>query len=419
MPDSRITAVRAREVLDWSGRPTVEADVWLVDGSLGRAAVPACAGDGASQASELRDGGERQGGAGVRLAVANVNSVLAPAVVGLDAMDQEEVDGWLVEVDGTVDGSRLGANSLLAVSLATCRAAAASRGVPAYRHVAALAGVTQPTLPLPLAGVLDPARHARGRLDIRDVLAVPTGARSFAEALDHLAAILAALAVQPRLASNEDALDWLAEAIDRAGVQAGIALDLEARRLATPDGRYRLPSQDRTLEAAELVDLLRDWARRWPVVSIEDGLTATGRTVWRLLSGAVGGRAQLVGRELRATKAGHAERAGHEAAPVALLVEVGGTGTLTNLLALMAQARDADCRTLVAAGPGETEDPFLADLVVGTASGQVKAGSATARWWPALWNRLIRIEEELGPGAYVGDRVLAPAEPGSPSGRGD
>jgi len=244
--------------------------VRLTDGSLGRASVASDALASHRGAVEQRDGGERYAGAGVRQAVANVNSVLAPAVIGLDPTDQAEVDGWLIEVDGTADKRRLGGNAVLAVSLATCRAAAASRGLPPYRHIAILAGITRPTVPLPMVSVAGGVRAAAGS-DIRELFVIPTAATSFGEAMEHVSAVQAIAAGLRRPARRaEDRLRWVAEAIAGGNVDAEIGIDVSAARLLTPDARYRLPSEDRVLDTVEMVDLLVAWSAAAPIASIQE-----------------------------------------------------------------------------------------------------------------------------------------------------
>lgn len=310
MTDTRIRQVRGREILDSRGRPTVEANVTLVDGTVGRASVPSGASTGRHEAVELRDGDPRRyRGYGVRTAVAHVNEVLGPAVAGLAAGDQRALDARLIALDGTPDRGRLGANALLAVSLAACRAAALARRLPLYRQIAELAGIERPTLPLPMVNIISGGLHAGGQLDIQDVLAIPTGAPSFAAALEQVAAIYLAVRADghpplvadeggwaPCLAHNEDALAWVHDAIAATGVAAALAVDVAATHFFSPgDGSYSLKAEGRRLSADDLVALLGDWADRYAVVSVEDGLAEDDWAGWQRLTRLLGDRLQLLG----------------------------------------------------------------------------------------------------------------------------
>ncbi|MDP9370962.1 MAG: phosphopyruvate hydratase [Chloroflexota bacterium] len=436
MADLRIRQARGREILDSRGRPTVEADVILGDGTVGRASVPSGASTGRHEAVELRDGDRgRYGGFGVRRAVAHVNEELAPAVAGLDAGDQRAVDARLIERDGTPDKGRLGANAILAVSLAACRAAAAARGRPLYRHIAGLAGVERPTIPLPMVNIISGGLHAGGQLDIQDVLVIPTGARSFAEALERVSAIHAAVGARvraeghqplvadeggwaPRLPRNEDALAWTQEALGAAGLTAGadvaLAVDVAASHFHEPgSATYRLRADDRLLGADQLTQLLAGWAERYAVVSLEDGLAEDDWDGWRRLTAALGACLQLLGDDIFTTNPARLERGIREGIANAVLVKPNQIGTLTETLDVIRRARAAGYRTVVSARSGETEDSFLADLAAGSAAGQIKVGSVTRSSRLAKWNQLLRIEEELGPDAYVGAAALAPPAAGA------
>jgi enolase len=425
MPDSRIGRVRGREILDSRGRPTVEADVVLVDRAVGRASVPSGASTGRHEAVELRDGDpKRYAGLGVRAAVSHVNDVLGPAVMGLDATDQHALDARLVELDGTPNKGRLGANALLAVSLAACRAAAVARHVPLYRHIADLAGIQRPLLPLPMVNIISGGLHAGGQIDIQDVLVVPIGASSFAEALEQVAAIYRAVGEHvraaghpplvadeggwaPRLTRNEDALEWVSDAIRTVGADTALAVDIAASHFfATDASRYRLRADGRDLSSDEMVTLLAGWVDRYPLVSVEDGLAEDDWSGWKRLTQVLGNRLQLLGDDLFTTSPARLRRGIGEQVANAVLVKVNQIGTLSEALEVVSLARAAGYRTVVSARSGETEDDFLADLAVGSAAGQIKVGSVTRSSRLAKWNQLLRIEEELGPDAYVGANAL-------------
>jgi enolase len=419
MADLRIAHVHAREILDSRGRPTVEADVRLEDGALGRASVPSGASTGRHEAVELRDGDEgRHRGLGVRRAVANVTDEIGPAVRGLDAADQERVDATMRDLDGTADRHRLGANALLAVSLAACRAAAQGRGVPLYRHIATLAG-TEPTIPLPMVNMLSGGLHAGRQVDIQDVLAIPVGAGSFAEAMEHVCAIHARLGDMvrdaghppliadeggwaPPLDSSDRAIEWVDRAISDEGLDASIGLDVAATHFVDAAGdTYTLAAEGRALSSAGLIDVLATWTERYRIVSIEDGLAEDDWSGWIALTERLP-RAQLIGDDLFATNDERLRQGIDSRAGNAVLVKPNQAGTLSEALAVMQLARTAGYATIVSARSGETEDSFIADLAVGTAAGQVKVGSVTRSSRLSKWNQLLRIEEELGVQAYVG-----------------
>src|SRR3984893_921726 len=342
--------VRAREVLDSRGTPTVEADVMLTYGSLGRASVPSGVSTGKHEAIELRDGGNRYRGNGVMSAVANVMEVLGPGVAGFDALDQRALDRRLIELDGTPDKARLGANAVLAVSMAACPAAAAARGLPLYRHIADLAGV-RPTIPLPIVNIVSGRLSPDHPLDIQDVLAVPTEARSFSDALEHIWSIHAAVGdrlraeeVQPledeegvwapQVSRNEDALAWVADAIRHGSVPAAIAIDVAATHLFWPgDGYYHLRAGELALSPREMVDLLKSWAVRAPVVSIEDGLAQDDWRGWRLLTAELGQHLQLVGDDLFTTNLARLDRGIKQRVANAVVIQLTQVGTVTETLA--------------------------------------------------------------------------------------
>jgi enolase len=425
VPDLRIERVLAREILDSRGRPTVEADVALADGVVGRASVPSGASTGTHEAVELRDGDPaRYRGRGVRTAVANVQDVIGPAVRGMAAHEQDALDRRMIELDGTRTKARLGANAMLAVSLAACRAAALARDVPLYQHIAELCG-TRPTIPLPMINLISGGLHAGRQLDLQDVLMIPTGAPDFANAMADVAAVHARLGEMvvaaghqplvadeggwaPRLGSNREAVEWVATAITDSGVRAGIALDIAASHLLDPaTGEYVLAAEHRRRTTTELVDDWLELSRVYPVLSIEDGLAEDDWDGWAELTRR-GGTIQLIGDDLFATSAMRLQRGIETGVANAVLVKPNQAGTLTEALEVIRLAREHGYRTIVSARSGETEDAFLADLAVGSAAGQIKVGSITRSERSAKWNQLLRIEAELGAGAYVGAAALAP-----------
>jgi enolase len=428
VPDLRIERVVAREILDSRGRPTVEADVILAGGAVGRASVPSGASTGTHEAVELRDGDPaRYRGRGVRTAVANAQDIIGPVVRGLGADAQDALDRRMIDLDGTANKARLGANATLAVSLAACRAAAAARGVPLYRHVADLCG-TRPTVPLPMVNLISGGLHAGRQLDIQDVLMIPTGAVDFATAMADVAAVHARLGEMvvaagepplvadeggwaPRLASNRDAVDWVVTAIADSRVPAGVALDVAASHfLDGATGDYVLAADHRRRTSSELVDDWLELSSVYPVLSIEDGLAEDDWDGWAELTQR-GGAIQLIGDDLFVTNAVRLRRGIETGVANAVLVKPNQAGTLTEALEVIRLAREHGYRTIVSARSGETEDAFLADLAVGSAAGQIKVGSIMRSERSAKWNQLLRIEAELGTEAYVGAAALLPTAP--------
>jgi enolase len=423
---SAVRSVAGWEALDSRGTPTVACEV-LVDGGRGVATVPSGASTGTHEVLELRDGGERYGGRGVRQAVESVNGVLGPGVVGMDVRDQGALDRTLCELDGTADLGRLGANAVLAVSVAAMLAAADAAGLAPF---ALLADGAEPLLPLPMVNVVSGGAHARGAgVDIQDVLAVPVGAGTFAEAIEwagrvrrsaetvargrgHVASLVAdegGLGLP--LPSNEDALDLVVESIERAGLSPGdqvaIALDVAATQLASA-GVYRFETEDRALEAADLVGELERWCGRYPIVSIEDPLGEDDWEGWAVASQRLGIGVQLVGDDLFVTQTARLERGIGEGVANAVLVKPNQCGTLTAAHETVELARGAGYATVLSARSGDTEDSWLADLAVGWRAGQIKVGSTTRSERTAKWNRLLRIEAELGDRArYTGQAALA------------
>ncbi|MEK9659705.1 MAG: phosphopyruvate hydratase [Chloroflexota bacterium] len=417
---ARITDIHAREILDSRGLPTVEAVVGLEDGSNGWAAVPSGASTGSHEALELRDGdASRYGGKGTRQAVKNIREQIAPVVRGLDAADQVAVDRAMLTLDGTSDKSTLGANATLAVSLATAHANAASLRQPLYRTLATAA----PVLPAPMLNVLNGGKHAMDSTDFQEFMVMPLGFNSFEEALRAGAEIYQALrgivakagkstnvgdegGVAPSLPTNEAALELLVEAIAKAGYEPGaqiaLALDVASSELYQ-DGRYRLEREGRTLTSAQMVDYYEDLVNRYPIVSIEDGLFEDDWEGWSLLTQRLGGRVQLVGDDLFTTNTERIARGIRETAGNAVLVKLNQIGTLTETLEAITMAQGAGWNAVISHRSGETEDTTIADLAVATGAGQIKTGAPARSERVAKYNRLLRIQDELGADArYAG-----------------
>jgi enolase len=425
---TRITAVHARQILDSRGNPTVEADVRLDDGSLGRAAVPSGASTGAHEAVELRDGDKsRWGGKGVEKAVANVNGEIAGAVVGRDAEDQAGLDQALIALDGTENKGRLGANAILGVSLATAKAAAASLGLPLYRYVG---GAEANLLPVPMMNILNGGAHADSSVDFQEFMVMPVGARSFADAVRCGSEIFHTLrgilkkkgystgvgdegGFAPSLSSNQEAVDVVLEAVVQAGYKPGesvfVALDVASSELWNDDTKmYEFKkSKDKTRTADEMVALYEDWVRQYPIISIEDGLAEGDWDGWKTLTKALGGRVQLVGDDVFVTNPEILQRGISAGIANALLVKLNQIGTVSETLDAVAMARDAGYSSVISHRSGETEDTTIADLAVGTDVGQIKTGSASRTDRIAKYNQLLRIEEELGSlGRYAGTSAV-------------
>ena len=423
MTDSAIRRVHAREILDSRGNPTVEVEIALSGGATGLAAVPSGASTGSHEAVELRDGDPaRYGGKGVLRAVANVNDVIASAASGRDAADQAGLDRFLVELDGTPNKARLGANAVLGVSLAAARAAAAARDLPLYRY---LEEGDAGTLPVPMVNILNGGRHAAGGTDFQEFMVVPLGAPTFREALRWAAETFHALGALlrdrglptgvgdeggygPALPSNEAAIELVVEAIQKAGYRPGedvaIALDPATTELFDEDA-YTLASEGRTLTAEELIGLWEAWSRRFPIVSLEDGLAEDDWAGWSALTGQLGDRLQLVGDDLLVTNQARLERAIAERAANAILVKVNQIGTLTEAIEAVRTARAAGWGAVISHRSGETEDTTIADLAVALGTGQIKTGSMSRSERIAKYNRLLRIEEELGERAVYAGRA--------------
>ena len=418
MGSTRIVEVTAREILDSRGTPTVEADVRLEGGGFGRAAVPSGASTGAAEAVELRDGGERYGGKGVTKAVRNVHTVIGPRLVGLDASDQERVDQAMIDLDSTPNKAEIGANAMLAVSLACARAVADQLGLPLFRY---LGGPAARVLPVPCLNVVNGGAHAANSIDIQEFMLVPGGLGSFREALRAGAEIYQALrrvlggrglatnvgdegGFAPNLATSRAALDVLSEAVETAGYELGeevaFALDVAATELHR-EGRYELEGKE--LSAVEMADLLSSLVDDYPLVSIEDGMAEDDWEGWRLLTSRLGGRVQLVGDDVFVTNEELLRKGITEGVANAILVKVNQIGTLSETLHTMELAERAGYRRMVSHRSGETEDTFIAHLAVATNAGQIKTGAPARSERTAKYNELLRIEERLGDQArYAG-----------------
>ncbi|HWD56242.1 MAG TPA: phosphopyruvate hydratase [Acidimicrobiales bacterium] len=429
---STIEHVIGREVLDSRGNPTVEAEVLLDTGARGRAIAPSGASTGIREAVELRDGGDRFGGKGVLHAVGHVNGEIAATVAGLDALDQRGVDRALIDLDGTPDKGRLGANALLAVSLANAKAVADDLELPLYRSIG---GSNAHALPVPMLNVLNGGAHARNSIDFQEFMLMPVGAASFGEALrwgvetyHTLRSILADRGLStavgdeggfaPDLPKNEDAVQLLMEAIELAGRVPGeeIALALDpATSELWHDGAYVLAGEGRKLSPAELVDYWVDLVDRYPVVSIEDGMAEEDWEGWSAHTKSLGGRIQLVGDDIFVTNAEILERGIREGVANAILIKLNQIGTLTETLDTVALANRSSYRPVISHRSGETEDTTIADLAVAANAGQIKAGAPARSDRVAKYNQLLRIEEDLGESAtFAGRAALA----GEGTGRG-
>jgi enolase len=418
--------VHGREILDSRGNPTVEVDVTLEGGILGRAAVPSGASTGEREALELRDGDKsRYLGKGVRHAVANVNGELARALEG-KAFDQRALDTAMIALDGTPTKARLGANALLGVSMAAMRAEALSKKLPLYQHIGALYANSTYTLPVPMMNILNGGAHADSSVDFQEFMVMPVGAPSFSEALRTGAEIFHALrgilkgrgqstgvgdegGFAPNLTSNREAVEVVLEAIGKVGLTAGqdvfIALDVASSELWAGGGRYvfkKSGEPDRT--SAQMVDLYADWIRQYPIISIEDGLAEGDWDGWRHLTAVLGDRVQLVGDDVFVTNPEILKRGIADKVANGLLVKLNQIGTVTETLDAVGMARDAGYATIMSHRSGETEDATIADMAVGTAAGQIKTGSASRTDRTCKYNQLLRIEEELGSAAIYAGR---------------
>ncbi len=413
---TQIANVRAREIIDSRGNPTVEADVILVGGALGRAAVPSGASTGSREAIELRDNdAERFGGKGVLDAVANVNGRIAKALIGMDAGDQQAIDKAMLELDGTENKNELGANAILAVSLAVAKAAAAAHEMPLYRYLAA--GKSKEfSLPVPMMNIINGGEHADNSVDLQEFMIVPVGASSINEAIRCGAEIFHALkkvlhgkgmntavgdegGFAPDLSSNEEAIQVILEAVDKAGYKAGedimIAIDAASSEFYK-DGKYVLASEDKEMSSEEFVDFLADWVERYPIISIEDGLDESDWDGWKILTEKLGKKVQLVGDDLFVTNPAILKEGIEKGIGNSILIKVNQIGTLTETLEAISMAQEAGYTAVVSHRSGETEDTTIADIAVATNAGQIKTGSMSRSDRVAKYNRLIRIAEALG-----------------------
>lgn len=421
----KIASIHARQILDSRGNPTIEADVTLESGIIGRAAVPSGASTGSHEAIELRDGGDLYGGKSVLNAVANVNGEISKALVGMDVTSQTEIDQKMIDLDGTENKGRLGANAILAVSLACAKAAALAKGKPLYAYVATLAGNSKLVLPLPMMNIINGGKHAAGSTDIQEFMIMPVGATSFSDCIRMGAEIFQALGkvlkgkgyattvgdeggYAPAVKNgNAEALELISEAVAKAGYKLGedivLALDVASSELMH-DGKYALATESKQLSSKEMVAFYEDLVNRFPIVSIEDGLGEDDWDGWKQLTEKLGDRIQLVGDDLLVTnteflKRGIAEKAGN-----AILIKVNQIGTLTETIRAVNMAHDAGWKAVISHRSGETEDTTIAHLAVGLGTGQIKTGSLSRTDRVAKYNELMRIEEQLGESAVFAGR---------------
>ncbi|MEN6519716.1 MAG: phosphopyruvate hydratase [Armatimonadota bacterium] len=416
-----IEEVYAREILDSRGNPTVEVEVFLDDGSEGRASVPSGASTGTHEAVELRDGDEsRYGGKGVTKAVDNVNEIIAPELIALDATDQVGIDNHMIEIDGTPNKGNLGANAILGVSLAVARAAAQSVGLPLFRYIG---GVAARDLPVPMMNILNGGKHADNNVDLQEFMVMPVGAGSFADALRMGAEVFHSLrkvlqsrglntavgdegGFAPNLSSSEEAIQVILEAIEKAGYTPGehvfIALDPAASEIYK-DGDYHFVGEGVVRSSADMIDYYEGLASKYPVISIEDGLAEDDWDGWTALTERIGSKVQLVGDDLYVTNTERLARGIQTKASNSILIKVNQIGTLTETLAAIEMAKRAKFTAVVSHRSGETEDSTIADIVVGTNAGQIKTGAPSRTDRVAKYNQLLRIEDELlGAAQYPG-----------------
>ncbi len=419
---SAIVDVIAREILDSRGMPTVEADVLLESGVLGRAAVPSGASTGSREAIELRDGdAKRYGGKGVLRAVEHVNTEICEAIIGLDAIEQSFIDKALIDLDGSENKSRLGANALLAVSLAVAKAAAEETGLPLYRY---LGGAKPMAIPVPQMNVINGGVHADNSLDMQEFMIIPFGLPTFREALRAGVEVFQALkkllkekgastavgdegGFAPRLANHEAALKLIVDAIGAAGYKPGkdIAIGIDcASSEFYKDGEYTLACEGRTLKSAELVELLAGWVKNYPIISIEDGMAEDDWEGWKVLTKQLGKKIQLVGDDIFVTNAKTIEKGIKQGIANSVLIKVNQIGTLTETLAAIQTAKRAGYTVVISHRSGETEDTMIADIAVGTNALQIKTGSLSRSERVAKYNQLLRIEEDLGDAAIYAGR---------------
>jgi len=433
-----IDLIEARQILDSRGNPTIEVDVVLVDGSVGRAAVPSGASTGANEAVELRDGDKtKYGGKGVLKAVANVREIIAPELLGTDASDQPGLDAALIALDGTPNKGKLGANAILGVSLAAAHAVAASYEMPLYRY---LGGVGARIVPVPFFNILNGGKHAVNSTDFQEFMVAPVGVATFTDALRAGAEVFHALkgilssegfsvgqgdegGFAPSLPTNEAAVEVILRAIEKAGYKPGdevaIALDpaassvlVEGTGTGNVTGQYRLEREGRTLDSGQLIDLWEKWITKYPIISLEDGLAEDDWAGWAELTRRLGSKVQLVGDDIFVTNPSFIARGIRESSANSVLIKLNQIGTVTETVDAIAMARRAGWTAMVSHRSGETEDTTIADFVVAMGTGQIKTGAPSRSERVAKYNRLLRIEEELGSGAlYLGRKALAGGKP--------
>lgn len=416
-----IAEINAREILDSRGNPTLEADVILEDGSMGRAAVPSGASTGEHEAVELRDGDStRYGGKGTLRAVANVNEIIADAIIGVNADEQTQIDDLLIELDGTENKSKLGANAMLAVSMAVAKATASWLGMPLYRYIG---GINAHLLPTPMMNILNGGRHADNNVDIQEFMIIPVSAETFADALrmgtDVFHALKSVLKSQgkitsvgdeggfaPSLASNEEAFDIILEAIDKAGYTAGedimLAVDVAASEMVQDGGYVFYKSSQKKLTKEEMVEWYVGLCEKYPIISIEDGMGENDWDGWKLLTEALGDHIQLVGDDIFVTNPEFLQRGIEEGIANAILIKVNQIGTLTETLQTIRLAQRYGYKTIISHRSGETEDSTIADIAVATNAGQIKTGAPSRTDRVAKYNQLLRIEEMLGSAGIYG-----------------
>ena len=421
---TEIIDVRAREILDSRGNPTIEADVIVACGAVGRAAVPSGASTGKREALELRDKrSKRFGGKGVTKAVKNVLTIIAPAVRGIDAANQMALDKLMIKLDGTPNKSKLGANAILSVSMAASRAAASAYGLPLYRY---LGGINARYLPIPMMNIINGGAHAANNLDIQEFMIVPIGSKTFAQAVRMGAEIFHSLkkvlkkkglstsvgdegGFAPDLKSNEDAIKFIINAIESAGYQpgkdVGLALDSAANEFYKK-GKYILNSENKKLKPEEMIDYYEDLIDKYPIFSIEDGLAEQDWDNWELLTDRLGGTVQIVGDDIFVTNPKIFSKGIEEGIANSILIKLNQIGTVTETLDAIEMAKQAGYTTIISHRSGETEDTFISDLVVGINGGQIKTGSMSRSDRVAKYNQLIRIEEELGAAAMFSDNIF-------------
>jgi len=424
MSDTHITHIHAREILDSRGNPTVEVDLQLNDGSFGRAAVPSGASTGEHEAVELRDGGNRYMGRGTEQAVRNVNATLGPALIGQDALDQRNVDNLMIELDGTDNKSKLGANAILGVSMATAKAAADHKGLPLFQS---LGDENASTLPIPMMNILNGGSHADNNVDIQEFMVFPIGAESFSQALrmgteifHNLKSVLKAKGLNtavgdeggfaPNLRSNEEAIEVILEAIEKTGYSSGkdifLALDVAASEIYN-NGAYHLDSENKVLSAEEMVSYYKDLLNKYPIVSIEDGLDENDWDGWQKMNAELGNSIQIVGDDLTVTNIPRLQRAIDEKSMNAILIKLNQIGTMSETIDTIALAKANNYGTIISHRSGETEDTIIADFAVAMNAGQIKTGSASRTDRICKYNQLLRIEETLDKRAdFPGKEVL-------------